>query len=71
MHKLGINFDEVSSDLTVALSFMHEHNLKCGELRTLNDKNFVFWNPQEVNDFQSQIIASHIELVAAATPLFK
>ncbi len=50
---------------------MREHDLKYGELRTVNEKNFVFWNTQEVNDFQSHIIASQIELVAAATPLFK
>ncbi len=50
---------------------MRENDLKYGELRTVNDKNFVFWNTQEINDFQSHIIASQIELVAAATPLFK
>ena len=71
MHKLGINFDEVSSNLDEALNFMTEHNLTCGELRTVNDKNFVFWNNSEIEDFKSNISTKNIELVAAATPLFK
>jgi len=71
MHKLGINFDEVSSDLGVALNFMLEHCLTCGELRTVNDKNFVFWDDLEIKEFKNRITASNIDLVAAATPLFK
>lgn len=71
MHKLGINFDEVSSDLEVALDFMTEHNLTCGELRTTKDKNFVFWDSLEIKDFKDRITERNVDLVAAATPLFK
>lgn len=71
MHKLGINFDEVSSDLNEAINFMSVHKVTCGELRTVNDKNFVFWNSEEIEKFQKKILYSNIELVAAATPLFK
>lgn len=71
MHKLGINFDEVSSSIDEALTFMAERHLTCGELRTVNDKNFVFWDSSEIEEFKSSIGAKNIELVAAATPLFK
>lgn len=71
MHKLGINFDEVSSDIKVALDFMSEHQIKFGELRMVNNKNFVFWDDAEVESFKKLIDENGIELVAAATPLFK
>jgi len=71
MYKLGINFDEVSSDIKVALDFMSEHQIKFGELRMVNNKNFVFWDDKEVQSFKGLIAKNNIELVAAATPLFK
>lgn len=71
MYKVGINFDEISDDFDTAVSVMKQSGVIYGELRTLNRKNFVFWNDEEVANFMKSIEASGIELVAAATPLFK
>ncbi len=71
MYKVGINFDEISDDLDEAISLMRQQKVVYGELRTVNKKNFVFWTDEEVRDFKAKIDASGIELVAAATPLFK
>ena len=71
MHRVGINFDEISDDLSEAIQVMKQCDISCGELRTVNGKNFVFWSDEEVTAFKEQIEVSGIELVGAATPLFK
>lgn len=71
MYKIGINFDEISDNLDEAIDLMRRQQIAFGELRTVNKKNFVFWTDEEVRDFKARIEASGIELVAAATPLFK
>jgi sugar phosphate isomerase/epimerase len=71
MYRVGINFDEISDDLGTAIQVMKECNIVCGELRTVNGKNFVFWTDAEVSEFKKTIEATDIELIAAATPLFK
>jgi sugar phosphate isomerase/epimerase len=71
MYKIGINFDEISDNLDEAISLMQRQKVVYGELRTVNKKNFVFWTDEEVRDFKAKIETSGIELVAAATPLFK
>ncbi|HKR81438.1 MAG TPA: sugar phosphate isomerase/epimerase family protein [Candidatus Saccharimonadales bacterium] len=71
MYKVGINFDEISDDLDVAIQTMKECDVKYGELRTVNQKNFVFWSDEEVTDFKRKVDEVDIELIAAATPLFK
>lgn len=47
------------------------YRIKFGELRTINKKNFVFWNDTEVEQFRKRIESTDIQVVAAATPLFK
>lgn len=71
MYKLGINFDEISDDLSTAIEVMNECGVQYGELRTVNKNNFVFWSDTEIEAFRDQITASGIEVVAASTPLFK
>jgi len=71
MHKVGINFDEISDNLDKALQTMKECDVTYGELRTVNGKNFVFWSDDEVAAFKKRIDEEGIDLVAAATPLFK
>lgn len=71
MYKIGINFDEISDNLDEAIGLMRRQKVVYGELRTVNKKNFVFWTDEEVRDFKAKIDTSGIELVAAATPLFK
>ena len=71
MYKVGINFDEISDDLDVAIQTMEDCDVKYGELRTVNQKNFVFWSDEEAAAFKAKIKEANIELVAAATPLFK
>ncbi len=71
MYKVGINFDEISDDLDLAIRTMEECDVEYGELRTVNQKNFVFWSDEEVADFKEKVDKTDIELVAAATPLFK
>ncbi len=71
MYKLGINFDEISDDFGTAVEVMKECGVNHGELRTLNKNNFVFWSDSEVEEFKNKLAATGIELVAAATPLFK
>lgn len=71
MYKVGINFDEISDDLDIAIQTMKECDVKYGELRTVNQKNFVFWSDDEVADFKKKVDEAGIELIAAATPLFK
>jgi sugar phosphate isomerase/epimerase len=71
MYSLGINFDEISDDLSKSLIVMQGNGVKNGELRTIDGKNFVFWDDEYVETFKKKIHASGIELVAAATPLFK
>lgn len=71
MYKVGINFDEISDDLDVSIRTMKECGVKYGELRTVNQKNFVFWSDEEVADFKKKVDEADIELIAAATPLFK
>ncbi len=71
MHRVGINFDEISDDISTAVRVMKECGVEYGELRTVNGKNFVFWTDAEVAEFKKEIAASGIELIAAATPLFK
>jgi hypothetical protein len=71
MHKVGINFDEISDNLDTAIKVMHDCEVKYGELRTVSGKNFVFWSDEEVAAFKKQVDEAKIELVAAATPLFK
>ena len=71
MYKLGINFDEISDDLSTAIEVMNECGVQYGELRTVNKKNFMFWSDAEVEAFRSQVASSGIEVVAASTPLFK
>lgn len=71
MYKLGINFDEISDDFDTAIGVMKECGVNYGELRTLNNKNFVFWSDSEVEEFKNKLAVTGIELVAAATPLFK
>jgi sugar phosphate isomerase/epimerase len=71
MYKVGINFDEISDNLDEATRLMWQQKVVYGELRTVNKKNFVFWTDPEVRDFKAKIGVSGIELVAAATPLFK
>lgn len=50
---------------------MKEQGVSYGELRTISGKNFVFWNDEEVQNYKKIIAGAGIELVAAATPLFK
>lgn len=71
MHKVGINFDEISDDLDIAIKTMRECDVVYGELRTVNGKNFVFWSDDEISDFKKKVNEAGIELIAAATPLFK
>jgi len=71
MYKVGINFDEISDDLDIAIRTMKECDVRFGELRTVNQKNFVFWSDEEVIAFKKKVDEAGIELVAAATPLFK
>lgn len=71
MHKLGINFDEISDDITIALGVMKDEGVMFGELRTLNQKNFVFWTDQEVAAIKMIMQETDIKVIAAATPLFK
>ncbi len=71
MYKIGINFDEISDNLESAIELMRECGIKYGELRTINQKNFVFWSDEEVSSFKQRVDKAGIELVAAATPLFK
>ncbi len=70
-HKLGINFDEISPNVDISIKFMKEHNLYFGELRTVYNKNFVFWSPTEIKNFKYKIENSGIEIVSVASPLFK
>src|SRR5882672_6578094 len=71
MYKVGINFDEISDDLDTAIRVMKKCSVEYGELRTVNGKNLVFWTDEEVSDFRQRIKESGINLIAAATPLFK
>ena len=71
MYKLGINFDEISDDLDIALGIMKQNNVMYGELRTVNQKNFVFWTDEEVDYFAKRVFDAKVEIVAAASPLFK
>jgi hypothetical protein len=71
MYKVGMNFDEISDDLEVAIKVMKACDTRCGELRTINKKNFVFWTDTEVADCKRRIEAAGIELVAGTSPLFK
>ena len=71
MYKVGINFDEISDNLDEAISLMQRQKVAYGELRTVNNKNFVFWTENEVQNFKAKIESSGIAVVAAATPLFK
>lgn len=71
MYKVGINFDEISDDLDVAIQTMKDCDVKYGELRTVNQKNFVFWSDEKVAEFKKKVAEAGIELIAAATPLFK
>ena len=71
MYKLGINFDEISPDLTTAITVMRGLGIARGELRTLGHKNFVFWSDEEVTRFKQAMTDAEISVVAAATPLFK
>lgn len=69
--KLAINFDEISDDFEQAANLMREMGVNYGELRMVNNKNFVFWNDDEVESFKSLLDKHGITVVAAATPLFK
>lgn len=71
MYRLGINFDEISDNLDTAIRTMRSQEIRYGELRTVDKKNFVFWSDAEVRDFKAKVDLAGIELVAAATPLFK
>jgi sugar phosphate isomerase/epimerase len=71
MYRVGINFDEISDDLVTAIKVMKGCDVQYGELRTIGGKNFVFWTDEEVAKFKQEVVAAGIELVAAATPLFK
>lgn len=71
MYKIGINFDEISDDIHEAIQVMQECGVRYGELRTLNKKNFVFWTNEEIAAFKKIIDAHDIEVIAAASPLFK
>lgn len=68
---LGINFDEVSDDLNTAIDLLEELGLGIGEVRTVNGKNFVFWDESEITQFKQHVDAHDITVVAAASPLFK
>ncbi|HBO64778.1 TPA: hypothetical protein DD425_02350 [Candidatus Saccharibacteria bacterium] len=68
---LGINFDEVSDDIHVASSLIKELDLGIGEVRTINKKNFVFWDESEIAQFKHHVDTHSIKVVAAASPLFK
>ncbi|HVC36010.1 MAG TPA: TIM barrel protein [Candidatus Dormibacteraeota bacterium] len=71
MYKVGVNFDEISDDIHIALAVMKKQGVTYGELRTIEAKNFVFWTDDEVQYYKTIITMAGIELVAAATPLFK
>jgi sugar phosphate isomerase/epimerase len=71
MYKVGINFDEISDNLETAIKVMKDCDTLSGELRTVNGKNFVFWTDDEIATFKESTDAAGIELIAAATPLFK
>lgn len=71
MYKVGINFDEISDDPSTAIKVMDDYDVTVGELRTVNGKNFVFWTDDEVDAFKQRLDKTNIEVVAAATPLFK
>lgn len=68
---LGINFDEVSDDIHIGSSLIEELDLGIGELRTINKKNFVFWDESEIAQFKHHVDTHGIKVVAAASPLFK
>ncbi len=71
MAELGINFDEISDDLDVAIGVMKDNGVLNGELRTVNGKNIIFWTDKEALAIKRQIDEAGIKLIAAATPLFK
>lgn len=71
MIKLGINFDEISDNLDIAIACMDRKRVKYGELRTVNGKNFCFWNEDEIQTFNRRLGSTDIEVVAASSPLFK
>lgn len=65
--------DDVEDSRTVKSSEGRNRNFAwfTGELRTVNRKNFVFWSDDEVQAFKKKVDDSGIQVVAAATPLFK
>lgn len=71
MYKLGINFDEISNSLDEAILLMKRHDIQYGELRTLNGRNFCFWDSDDVRDVQSRLDVSAITPIAVASPIFK
>lgn len=69
--KLAINFDEISDNFQEAAEIMHDMEIEYGELRTINKKNFVYWANEEIDEFKLSVNKTGIQILAAATPLFK
>lgn len=71
MHKLGVNFDEISDDLEYSLEVMLDSGIKYGEIRTLNKESFMNWDDRFIDKVQSSALQAGIKIIGAASPLFK
>jgi sugar phosphate isomerase/epimerase len=66
-----MNLDEISADFDEAMNFCKKNDLNFIELRTINGKNLVNFQEEEVYKLKKTIDHNGLKISAFASPLFK
>lgn len=69
--KLSMNLDEISSHFDEAIDFCKKNELRFIELRTINGKNLVNFQEEDIYNLKKTIDLNGLEISAFASPLFK
>lgn len=71
MFQLGVITDEVTQDLSEALSFAKKYGMSCVELRSVWDKSVFEFRKEDVKRMQDILSPSGISVIALSSSLFK
>lgn len=68
---ISINLDEISDDFDKAVKFLVKNKVKFAEIRTINRKNIVDFDIEDVKKFATILSKNDLRVSAIASPLFK
>jgi|GEM_PF-1047545 len=68
---ISINLDEISDDFDKAVKFLVKNKVKFVEIRTINRKNIVDFDIEDVKKVAAGLSKNDLKVSAIASPLFK